>query len=133
MSINLLMIDDSEVDTLLVENALLTENEPVDFKSFSDPEVFLAHVATVPLLDNCLVLLDINMPKINGFEVLEKVRSSPVWNLVPVIVFSTSSNDQDAQKALRLGANAYLTKPLKIDDYQQMIRSMLAFWKFHRQ
>ncbi|WP_154856355.1 response regulator [Cyclobacterium xiamenense] len=133
MSINLMMVDDSEVDTLLVENALLTDCEPVDFQSFSDPEDFLAHITSVPLSNTSLVLLDINMPKINGFEVLEKIRSSPAWNLVPVIIFSTSSNEQDAQKALQLGANAYLTKPLKIDDYQQMIRSMLAFWKFHRQ
>ncbi|WP_375582253.1 response regulator [Cyclobacterium xiamenense] len=133
MSLILLMVDDSEVDTLLVENALLTDCEPVRFKNFSDPEDFLAFIGNPPLEGRILVLLDINMPKVNGFEVLEKIRSSQAWDLVPVVVFSTSSNEQDAKKALRLGANAYLTKPLTIDEYQSMVRSMLSFWKFHRQ
>lgn len=84
-------------------------------------------------VEKCPVLLNINMPKRNGFEVLEKLRSTSGWELIPVIVFSTSSNEVDVKKAIRLGANAYLIKPLNIDDYQDLVCSTIHFWKWHKQ
>lgn len=133
MKINLLMVDDSEVDALLVESALSDELECPNFSSYSDPEAFLSFIKSHQGIPKSLVLLDINMPKINGFEVLEKLRSTSGWELVPVIVFSTSSNEVDVKKAIRLGANAYLIKPLTIDDYQDLIRTTIHFWKRHHQ
>ncbi|WP_162415591.1 response regulator [Cyclobacterium roseum] len=133
MNINLLMVDDSEVDALLVENALSDELECPNFSNYTDPEAFLSFMESHHGIEKSLVLLDINMPKINGFEVLEKLRSTSGWELVPVIVFSTSSNERDVKKAIRLGANAYLIKPLTIDEYQDLIRATIHFWKWHHQ
>ncbi|MDN3690218.1 response regulator [Cyclobacterium jeungdonense] len=133
MNISLLMVDDSHVDALLVENALLNEVGCPNFSSYSDPEEFLSYTESHHGIGKCLVLLDINMPKINGFEVLEKLRSTSGWELIPVIVFSTSSNTADIKKAIRLGANAYMIKPLNIDEYQDLIRSTIHFWKWHEQ
>lgn len=133
MDINLVMVDDSDVDALLVENALSNELDPENFSCYSDPEAFLSYMKSHHSIEKSLVLLDINMPKINGFEVLEILRSTSGWETVPVIVFSTSSNETDVKKAIRLGANAYLIKPLTIDEYQDLIRSTIHFWKWHRQ
>src|ERR1035438_10183812 len=68
----------------------------------------------VPLCD--LVLLDLNLPGITGFEVLETIKSTPHMNTVPVVVMSGSCSVEDIEKSYRTGANSYVSKPAQLED-----------------
>ncbi len=129
----LLMVDDSEVDILLVENALSEITTDVNFFSFNNPENFINYLNESLEIDLkshwVVVLLDINMPKMNGFEVLNVIRKIKNLPLLPIVMFSTSNNREDAIKSFKEGANAYLTKPFVIDEYRQLVKSTLNFWK----
>ena len=129
----LLMVDDSEVDILLVENALSEIAAEVNFFSFNNPENFINYLNESLEIDLqshwVVVLLDINMPRMNGFEVLNVIRKTKNLLLLPIVMFSTSNNREDAIKSFKEGANAYLTKPLVIDEYRQLVQSTLNFWQ----
>ncbi|MDF3057460.1 MAG: response regulator [Rariglobus sp.] len=75
-----------------------------------------------------LFLLDINMPRCSGLEVLERLRDMPLRRTMPIVVFSSSNHPRDVEQAYRLGANAYLVKPTSTIERNEMIRTVQAFW-----
>lgn len=75
-----------------------------------------------------LILLDINLPIFNGHEVLEKIKNDPSLKKIPVIVLTTSSNQQDIDKAYFNHANSYITKPIEIQDFLDAILKIEEFW-----
>jgi two-component system chemotaxis response regulator CheY len=72
-----------------------------------------------------LLITDINMPDINGLELLNFVRTNPLYEKTPVIIVSTEGSVRDREKGLKLGANAYLVKPFKPEELQQMVAGLL--------
>lgn len=72
-----------------------------------------------------LILTDINMPDINGLELISFVRSNPNFGKTPVIVVSSEGSSRDRDKALALGANAYVTKPFEPDELLEMVKKFL--------
>lgn len=87
-----------------------------------DGEEALAKIAADPEID--LVLLDINMPKMNGFEVLQELRVRELLPALRVIVVTTEGRDEDAQRGLAAGAAAYLTKPFRADEVRAAIAAL---------
>lgn len=75
-----------------------------------------------------LVLLDLKLPKFDGFTVLERLRSQPTWSTVPVVILSSSSIDSDIARSYELGANAYVVKPIGYDIYKDAIQLIARFW-----
>lgn len=75
-----------------------------------------------------LILLDLNLPKKNGREVLEEIKADDVLKRIPVIVMTTSKAEQDVHKAYNLNANCYVTKPVDLDDFLNVVRSIEDFW-----
>ncbi len=75
-----------------------------------------------------LILLDLNLPKKDGRELLAEVKDDPVLRQIPVIVLTTSDAEQDVWRAYKLHANCYLTKPVQMDDFLDKIRSLEEFW-----
>ncbi len=75
-----------------------------------------------------LILLDLNLPKKDGRELLAEVKSDPALQHIPVIILTTSEADQDITHAYKLHANCYLTKPIQMDAFLKMIRSVEDFW-----
>ncbi len=75
-----------------------------------------------------ILLLDLNMPKKSGFEVLQWIRSQKEFKSLPVIVLSTSNQEHDIRKAYELGANSYLTKPSNFDQLVQMVKMVETNW-----
>jgi CheY-like chemotaxis protein len=75
-----------------------------------------------------LILLDINLPKMNGHEVLRSIKSNPETSGIPVIMFTTSSFNRDIQQCYSSHANCYITKPLDVNDFIMAIRSISEFW-----
>lgn len=75
-----------------------------------------------------LILLDINLPKMNGHEVLEKLKKDENFKHIPVIILSTSSSEMDIIKSYNNHANCFITKPVEIDDFVKAIESIEDFW-----
>ena len=78
-----------------------------------------------------LVLLDLNMPRTSGFEVLKWIRNRPPVSGLPVLVISSSNHDADIQRASLLGANGYLVKPGNPDDLFEMVKAFKDYWLAH--
>lgn len=75
-----------------------------------------------------LILLDINIPILNGHEVLQEIKSDPTLKKIPVIILTTSSNQKDIEKAYENHTNSYIKKPLEIEDFLNVIKKIEDFW-----
>jgi two-component system, response regulator len=75
-----------------------------------------------------LVLLDIQMPKINGIEVLERVKGDERTKATPVVMLTSSKEDPDIQKCYKLGANSYIVKPVNFENFTQAIKNIGFYW-----
>jgi CheY-like chemotaxis protein len=75
-----------------------------------------------------LVLLDLNLPKKSGREVLAELKADPVLRRIPVVVLTTSSAETDIVKSYELHANCYLTKPVQLDEFIKVVQSIEDFW-----
>jgi CheY-like chemotaxis protein len=75
-----------------------------------------------------LILLDLNLPSVDGREVLRRIRSDPLLRLIPVVVVTTSSAESDVRACYEAGANAYITKPTEFDSFLQAIVSVGRYW-----
>ena len=75
-----------------------------------------------------LILLDLNLPRKDGREVLQEIKQDDALRHIPVVILSTSQAEQDIVQSYRLQANAFVTKPVEIDHFFQVVRSLVQFW-----
>jgi two-component system response regulator len=75
-----------------------------------------------------IILLDIHMPKVNGLEVLQRIKSDESIKKIPVVILTSSNQHPDIQKAYDLGANSYIVKPLNFDNFFEAIRGLGFYW-----
>lgn len=76
----------------------------------------------------CVVLLDIKMPKVSGFEVLQQIRADARLRWLPVVMLTSSRADRDIIESYELGANSYVVKPVNFDEYVETVKDIGAFW-----
>ncbi len=74
------------------------------------------------------ILLDLRLPKINGLEVLERLKQHPSYSAIPVIVLTTSAEDQDISKAYKLGCNSYIVKPVEFEKFMDVAERIEVYW-----
>ncbi|WP_405379731.1 response regulator [Maribacter sp. LLG6340-A2] len=77
-----------------------------------------------------LILLDLSMPKMNGLEFLEVLKSNEFWKYIPTIILTTSSNHRDILTSYNIGMAGYFTKPLRFEDYVEKIKRVVSYWSF---
>ena len=96
-------------------------------------------VELISYLDSCkvtadhtdlpsLIILDLNMPKKDGREVLKEIKAHPVYKIIPVIIFTTTKNEMEVRRCYELGANSYIVKPVSFDGLLNIIREIKNFW-----
>ena len=130
--IEILLIEDSLGDVRLVQEALQeakVRNNMIVAKDGVEALDFLhrkGRNSRIPRLG--LILLDLNLPKKNGFEVLKEIKSDASLKHIPVVILTTSQAEQDIIKSYDLYANAYITKPVDLDQFLSVVKAIENFW-----
>jgi two-component system response regulator len=124
----ILLVEDNLADIELVNITLRDMQTPVNIVCLRDGEELMTHLQSKPLRDIGLILLDLNMPRMNGFDVLRVIQAHEQWKMLPAVVFSTSSSAKDIRTCYELGARAYLSKPIDICDYNHCLSAIIRFW-----
>lgn len=119
-------VDDNPGDTLLINRALLESGFNSDFQSFETGRAFLTYIYNCEISPS-LIILDINIPIINGFELLNILSKDPFMARIPKIVLSSSSNPNDVFDSYLLGANCFAMKPLSYVQLKALIAYIINF------
>jgi CheY-like chemotaxis protein len=131
-NIEILLIEDSPSDTALTVEALKAGRIPNRLFNVDDGVEAMAYLRQQGVYRNAprpdLILLDLNMPRKDGREVLVQLKSDPVLRIIPVIVLTTSSADEDVMRAYELLANCYIAKPVDFKRFIEVIRAVEHFW-----
>jgi len=133
-AINILIADDDPDDRLMAREALLQSTTPSRISFVEDGEELLDYLHrrgkfknnTYPLPD--LVLLDLNMPKKSGVEALQEIKSNPELRHIPIVVLTTSKEEEDIYRTYDLGVNSFITKPITYDSLINTMRILGKYW-----
>jgi two-component system, chemotaxis family, response regulator Rcp1 len=127
-----LLVEDSAGDVRLTREALKDAKVHINLHIASDGIEAMAflkregHYVRVPRPD--LILLDLNLPKKDGREVLEEIKRNPVLKSIPVVILTTSASEADILRSYLLHANCYITKPVDLKGFLDVVKSIDNFW-----
>lgn len=120
-AVTLIMVDDNADEIFLTRRQVRRDGIVNNFISEKKPERLLTTLSDLCKMgldkSELIVLLDINMPRVNGFETLKQIRSDENFKDVPVIMLSASDDESDMFEAIDLGASGYVVKPFKADEF----------------
>jgi CheY-like chemotaxis protein len=132
MSIEVLLVEDSPGDVRLTQEAFREANGAIHLHVVSDGVEAMAFLrreggySHAPRPD--FILLDLNLPKMDGREVLAHIKSDDGLKTIPTIILTTSNAEVDIVKSYQLQANCYLTKPVQLDAFEDLVKSVNEFW-----
>jgi len=131
----ILLVEDSPDDALLIEHAFQRADLQHPLRTVTDGDKAIEYLKGLEEYSDRaaypypgLVILDLKMPGLGGFEVIQWMRSHPQAKLVPIIVLSSSSQPEDINRAYELGANAFMVKPPNHRALEQLLNTMGEFW-----
>jgi CheY-like chemotaxis protein len=133
--ITILMADDDQDDCLLVSKAFKESHLLNDLRFVGDGEDLMDYLhcrgkygKTLSAPRPGLILLDLNMPKKDGREALKEIKSDAHLREIPVVVLTTSKDEEDVLRSYNLGANSYITKPVTFEGLVEVVRSLKRYW-----
>ncbi|AFN75056.1 response regulator receiver protein [Melioribacter roseus P3M-2] len=129
----ILLIEDDIAHAEIVKRSLEASEFKIELIHLFDGKegldfIFKAGKYSANNIQPDIILLDIRLPRINGFEFLQKIKNDEAFKVIPVVILSTSSNQTDIDRAFELGANSYLIKPLSFDRYKEMFGNFTDYW-----
>jgi chemotaxis family two-component system response regulator Rcp1 len=124
----ILLVEDSLADVELTLDALKDAKVANDVTVVRDGAAALAYLRSADVASPDLVILDLNLPRLSGQEVLAVMKADESLRRIPVAVLTTSSAESDVAKTYDLGANCFLTKPVDIDQFIHVVQSIDDFW-----
>ena len=132
---NILLVEDNKDDEELTIRALKQNHilnqvivvkdgvEAIDYLMATGPYEYRS-INNTPQL----ILLDLKLPKMNGLEVLKQIRSHPITQLIPVVIMTSSSEEEDIISSYRNGANSYIRKPVEFEKFTQAVQQLGLYW-----
>jgi CheY-like chemotaxis protein len=128
--LNILLIEDDEIEIMKfnrVLNTLGLNHRVVEAINGEDALEILKIKDVIP----DIIILDLSMPKLNGIEFLKILKDDEYLKYIPSIVFTTSNNTKDILECYKIGIAGYILKPLKYDDYCELVKTSLCYWGFN--
>lgn len=134
-SVTLLIADDDAEDRMMLQEAFTENRLGNNLKFVEDGEQLMDYLNHRGAFENPeqnprpgLILLDLNMPKKDGREVLKEIKSNPVFKDIPVIVLSTSKTEEDVIRSYNLGVNSFIAKPVTFESLVKIVRELGHYW-----
>jgi CheY-like chemotaxis protein len=130
----ILLVDDNPRDTELALEALKASHLANEVLALRDGVEALDYLYCRRAFEGrteglpAVILLDLKMPRMNGIQVLREIKESPVLKVIPVVVMTSSREEQDVIQSYQLGVNAYVVKPLKFEEFLSAVMQVGAFW-----
>lgn len=121
-----LLIEDDKIEQMKLQRVTSKFDMNLEIATAENGEQALEILSTLEEVN--LIVLDLNMPRMNGLEFLTELRKNEKWKYVPVIILTTSSHKEDIQRSYRLGISGYLVKPLRYEDYSSLVSAMFNYW-----
>jgi CheY-like chemotaxis protein len=128
--VTIVMIEDDEGHATLIEKNLRRAGISNDLTHFDNGRKALEYFTSTgdyegqKLPESLLILLDLNLPEVDGFEILKTLKSNPATHLIPIIILTTTDNPREIERAYELGCNIYVTKPVVYDNFAESIRKL---------
>ncbi|MGO9137709.1 MAG: response regulator [Syntrophales bacterium] len=132
---DILLVEDNKYNVEFILEALNNHELAHRVKVFRDGGEALDYLFATGKYSNrdyfkqpSVILLDLRLPKVDGLEVLRMLRSNETTKMIPVVVFSSSTNDQDRIDSYRLGANSFIVKPIAYDKFIETVAGIGSYW-----
>ena len=130
--LTILMADDDEDDRMSTKEAFREHHLANEFHTVNDGEELMDFLHRRGKYSDAprpgLILLDLNMPRKDGREALEEIKTDPSLRSIPVVILTTSSEEEDILKTYDLGANSFITKPVGFESLVQLVSKMTQYW-----
>jgi CheY-like chemotaxis protein len=134
--VEILLVEDSAADAEIALHALRRENLANDVHVATDGQEALDYIfgprgiasREGPGAAPRLVLLDLNLPKVNGLEVLRRIKADPGTCMIPVVVLTSSKEERDLVESYRLGVNSFIQKPVDFNQFRNTVRKFGFYW-----
>jgi chemotaxis family two-component system response regulator Rcp1 len=127
-----LMIDDDQGDVMLTRRALMSSKYVVNLHVAKDGVEAMDYLRSTRDSDSYwrpdLILLDLNMPRMDGREVLAEIKQDADWRTIPLVVLTTSDSDEDVLSTYNLHANCYVSKPVDLNQFTTVVQAIKSFW-----
>jgi CheY-like chemotaxis protein len=131
----ILMVDDDKDDRLLTEKALRKNRVINPILFLEDGEELMDYLrkkgkfsAPGAAMTPCFVLLDLNMPRMDGRKALELIKADPALRKIPIVVLTTSQAEEDIVRSYNVGANSFITKPVQFESLVGLMESLKQYW-----
>ncbi len=132
MPLNVLLVEDNPGEARLTFETFRDANKAVRLHVVSDGVEAMAFLrregAHAEAPRPVFILLDLNLPKMDGREVLARIKADPALKTIPIAILTTSDAESDVRKCYELQANCYLTKPVRLEEFENLVRSVNDFW-----
>ena len=125
----ILLVEDDAVDAMTVRRALQDVGIYNPVAHVTDGEAGLVYLQNGENAHPGLLLLDINMPRMNGIEFLRTIKADDDLRAIPVVILTTSTNDRDIMQGFHLGVAGYMVKPVDYKEFVETARAIMAYWK----
>lgn len=131
-AVNILLVEDDDGHATLIEKNLRRAGLSNHFIRFKDGQEVLDYfqkqnACTDGGASSCLVLLDINMPRVDGIQVLKSLKANPATETIPVIMLTTTDDPREIDRCYQLGCNVYVTKPVEYEPFLEAIKRLGLF------
>ena len=128
--LNILLIEDDAIELMKFKRVLNKLELNHKIAEAENGKIALDILNAKEIIPN-IIILDLNMPKLNGIEFLEILKNDEQLRNIPAIVLTTSNNYRDVLECYKIGIAGYILKPLKYDDYLEQIKRMLQYWSIN--
>jgi CheY-like chemotaxis protein len=128
--LNVLLIEDNIIEIMKMKrtnSSLELKHDISEVKNGEEALEILEDKSNLP----DLILLDLNMPKMNGIEFLSILKNNNDLKHIPTVILTTSDNQKDLEECYRIGVSGYILKPLKYEDYVEKIETVLSYWSMN--